>query len=202
MGVDVCTDPEATVNATVARVPFPMTLEFAPVMTHLVLPAMLEHVAILLAAMALAPAATLTLEMSEDEYAIVHSRSEGCALPDALIVKGRVTIAPGAALPDPIAKVTDCATPCVAAMANNTHVMPRIWFVLEKEPEEFIKSVFHNHCSSVSKHTPGVAAERDYSWRVRSAMRSPSNVVIDELRKNARNTWKLRPRVDVDGEID
>lgn len=46
-------------------------------------------------------------------------------------------------------------------MANKTHVMPRIWFDFEEEPEEFIKSV-HNRRSSKSKHTPGVAAERDY----------------------------------------
>ena len=118
-----------------------MTVEFAPVTTHLVLPAMLEHVALLLAATALAPAVTLTLEMSEDEYAIVHSISEGCAPPAAAIVTGRVTTAPGAPLPDPIAKVTDCATAGVAAMANNRHAMPRIWFDFEKEPEEFIKSV-------------------------------------------------------------
>jgi len=190
IGVDVCSEPEATVNVTVARVPLPMTLEFAPVTTHLVLPAMLEHVAPLLAATALAPAVTLTLEMSEDEYPIVHSISEGCAPPDAVIVTGRVTTAPGAALPDPMATATDCATACVAARANNTHVMLRIRLDFEKEPEEFIKSV-HNRCSSRSKHTPGVSAEWDYLWRIRSSMRSPSNVVIDERRQNAR--IKARP---------
>jgi hypothetical protein len=104
---------------------------------------MLEHVTLLLAAMALAPAVTLTLEMSEGEYPTVHSTSEGCALPDAVIVTGRVTTAPGAALPDPIATVTDCAIACVAAMASNAHVMPRIWPDFEKEPEKFIRSV-HN----------------------------------------------------------
>lgn len=110
IGVEVCNEPEATVNVTVARVPLPMTLEFVPVTTHLVLPATLEHAALLPAAMALAPVVTLTLEMSEDEYPIVHSISEGCALPDAVRVTGRVTAAPGAALPDPIATATDCAT--------------------------------------------------------------------------------------------
>jgi hypothetical protein len=106
----VCNEPETTVNVTVARVPLPMMLEFAPVTTHVVLLAMLEHAALLLAAMALAPVVTLTLEMPEDEYPIVHSTSEGCALPDAVNVTGRVTIAPGAALPEPIATATDCAT--------------------------------------------------------------------------------------------
>ena len=109
MGVEVCNEPEATVNVTVAKVPLPMMLEFIPETTHVVVLAMLEHAALLLAAMALGPSVTLTLEISEDEYPIVHSTSEGCALPDAVIVTGRVTIAPGAALPDPIATVTDCA---------------------------------------------------------------------------------------------
>lgn len=105
----MCKEVEATVNVTVAKVPLPMMLEFIPETTHVVLFPRLEHVALLLAAMALGPAVTLTLEMSEDEYPIVHSTSEGCALPDAVIVTGRVTTAPGAALPDPTAMVTDCA---------------------------------------------------------------------------------------------
>ena len=105
----MCNEPEATVNVTVAKVPLPMMLEFIPEITHDVPLATLKHAALLLAVMALAPAATLTPEMSDDEYPIVHSTSEGCALPDAVIVTGRVTIAPGAALPDPTAIVTDCA---------------------------------------------------------------------------------------------
>jgi hypothetical protein len=103
-----------------------MMLEFIPEITHLVLLTTLEHVALLLAAIAPAPVVTLTPEMSEDEYPIVHSTSEGCAPPDAVIVTGRVTIAPGAALPDPTATVTDCAAAWLAAMENNTHVMPKI----------------------------------------------------------------------------
>jgi hypothetical protein len=57
----------ASWNVAVAKVPLVMTLAFTPDTTHIVLPALLEHDTLLLAAIALSPGATFTLVTSEAE---------------------------------------------------------------------------------------------------------------------------------------
>jgi hypothetical protein len=51
-------------------------------------------------------------------------------------------------------------------MANNTHVMPKICFDFEKEPETFIKS---SQSPFIEEHTPGESAECGYLCRIRSS---------------------------------
>ena len=55
------------VSVTVARTPLLITLSFTPYTTHRVLPKLLEHVTLLLAAVAMAPGVTVTLETSDAE---------------------------------------------------------------------------------------------------------------------------------------
>ena len=69
----------------------------------------LEQLTLLPAAVELDPATTLTLEISEDEYPIVHCTPAGTEPPEVVIVIGTVTLAPGVALPDPTDRVTCCA---------------------------------------------------------------------------------------------
>ena len=68
---------------------------------HIVLPAPLEHVTFLLAAVAAAPGVTLTLETAEAGYAMVHCRAVGCAPPDVAKDKFRLTLWPRIALAEP-----------------------------------------------------------------------------------------------------
>jgi hypothetical protein len=66
-GVGAATAPGAILNVAVARMPSLITLLFAPYTMHIVLPLLFAHATILPAAVALAPAVTLTLAMSEGE---------------------------------------------------------------------------------------------------------------------------------------
>ena len=69
-------------SVAVARTPLLSALSFSPKTTHIVLPARLEHVTLLLAAVVAAPGVTLTLEMADAGYAMIHCKAVGCAPPD------------------------------------------------------------------------------------------------------------------------
>jgi hypothetical protein len=68
---------------------------------HIVLPVPLEHVTLLLAAVAAAPGVTLTLETADGGYAMVHCRTVGCAPPDVAKDKFKLMLLPRKALAEP-----------------------------------------------------------------------------------------------------
>jgi hypothetical protein len=67
IGAAVSNEPDAIVNVALAKVPLLMMFVLIPYATQIVAPMLLEQVTLLLAAVALDPAVTVTLEISEDE---------------------------------------------------------------------------------------------------------------------------------------
>ena len=66
-----------SVTATVARTPLPITLLFMPLARHIVDPVPLLQRIVLPAAVRAAPAVTLTLGTSLEEYRNVHCKAAG-----------------------------------------------------------------------------------------------------------------------------
>ena len=67
IGAAVSNEPDAIVNVALASVPLLMMFVLIPYATQIVAPMLLEQVTLLLAAVALDPDVTVTLEISEDE---------------------------------------------------------------------------------------------------------------------------------------
>jgi hypothetical protein len=114
-------------SVAVARTPLLSALSFSPKTTHIVLPVRLEHVTFLLAAVAAAPGVTLTLETADAGYAMIHCKAVGCAPPDVVKDRFRLTLRPGMALPEP----NDSATCCAIANpeAATTRLAPASKFI-------------------------------------------------------------------------
>jgi len=101
--------------------PLPITFEFMPYAIQVVLPLLLEHETLLLAAVALGPLATLTLVTSETGELMVHCTAATCAPPDVLREIFKVVLPPGEAVPE-LMETVACWASAVLAAAHRTKI--------------------------------------------------------------------------------
>src|SRR5215471_14667609 len=113
--------PAARLKVAVASMPLPITFEFMPYAIQVVLPLLLEHETLLLAAVALGPLATLTLVTSETGELMVHCTAATCAPPDVLREIFKVVLPPGEAVPE-LMETVACWASAVLAAAHRTKI--------------------------------------------------------------------------------